>query len=159
MVVAFVGLGSNLSEPVAQVESAIADLQVLPHSKLRARSSLYRTTPWGGVAQPDFVNAVVELETTLPARTLMDELLAIERRLGRRRAAQRYGPRVIDLDLLMYGDVVIDEPGLRVPHPRLHERAFVLVPLAEIAPAASIPQQGSVAAALAVVDTASCARL
>ena len=89
----------------------------------------------------------------------MAELLAIERRLGRRRDVERYGPRVIDLDLLTYGDDIIDEPGLRVPHPHLHERAFVLVPLAEIAPAAWIPQRGSVAAALAAVDGTDCTRL
>jgi 2-amino-4-hydroxy-6-hydroxymethyldihydropteridine diphosphokinase len=89
----------------------------------------------------------------------MEELLAVERRLGRLRDVERYGPRVIDLDLLLYDNTVIDEPRLRVPHPRLHERAFVLVPLAEIAPDASIPGQGSVAAALAAVDRTACIRI
>lgn len=159
MNVAFVGLGSNLDEPVAQVESAIEALQRLPGSTVTKRSSLYRTAPWGGIEQPDFVNAVVALETELTANALMEELLAIERRLGRRRDVERYGPRVIDLDLLLYDAALIDEPQLRVPHPRLHERAFVLVPLAEIAPDASIPGQGSVAAALAAVDRTACVRL
>lgn len=159
MSVAFVGLGSNLCEPAAQVEHAIAELQRLPVSTVTSRSSLYRTAPWGGIDQPDFVNAVVQLETALPANALMQELLAIERRLGRRRDVERYGPRVIDLDLLLYDADVLDEPQLRVPHPRLHERAFVLVPLAEIAPDALIPGRGSVAAALAVVDRNVCIRL
>ena len=159
MSVAFVGLGSNLDEPVVQVERAIEALGRLPHSTVTKRSSLYRTEPWGGIEQPDFVNAVVALETALPANDLMEELLAIERRLGRRRDVERYGPRVIDLDLLLYDDTVIDAAQLRVPHPHLHERAFVLVPLAEIAPDASIPRRGSVAAALAAVDRTACVRL
>ena len=159
MVSAFVGLGSNLGEPAAEIERAIAALRELQDSRLVARSSLYRTAPWGGIVQPDFINAVAALDTALPAKVLMAELLAIERRLGRRRDVERYGPRVIDLDLLTYGDDIIDEPGLRVPHPHLHERAFVLVPLAEIAPAAWIPQRGSVAAALAAVDGTDCTRL
>ena len=159
MSVAFVGLGSNLGEPAAQVERAIEALRRLPHSSMTKRSSLYRTAPWGGIEQPDFVNGVVAIETTLTAQALMEELLAIERRLGRRRDVERYGPRMIDLDLLLYDDAVIDEPQLRVPHPHMHERAFVLVPLAEIAPDVAIPGQGSVVAALAAVDRAACIRL
>lgn len=159
MSTAFVGLGSNLDEPAAQVEAAMEALQLLPRSSLSRRSSLYRTAPWGGIEQPDFINAVVELETSLSAQALMAELLAIERGLGRRRDVERYGPRVIDLDLLLYGDAVIDEPQLRVPHPRLHERAFVLVPLAEIAPDAVIPGRDSVAVALSAVDRTTCIRL
>ena len=154
MIAAYVGLGSNLLDPEAQVERALRAMQALPGTELRARSCLYRTRPWGGIAQPDFVNAVAQLATGLSAPDLMGALLAIERDSGRTRSAERFGPRVLDLDLLVYGDEVIDEPGLHVPHPRLRERAFVLVPLAEIAPALVVPGQGRVDALLARIDPA-----
>ena len=153
-VTAYVGLGSNLHDPGAQVDRALRALSELPQTALLARSHSYRTRPWGGVAQPDFINAVARVETGLDAQTLMDALLAIERRLGRTREGERYGPRIIDLDLLVYGDAVIDLPGLRIPHPRLAERAFVLVPLAELAPALVVPGQGDVTAMLARIDAA-----
>jgi 2-amino-4-hydroxy-6-hydroxymethyldihydropteridine diphosphokinase len=126
---AYVGLGSNLDDPAANVERAFDELAKL--GRIVRRSSLYRTAPWGKRDQPDFVNAVVLLETALPPRALLDALKAAERRLGRF-DGERWGPRVIDLDLLTFGDLRIDEPGLRVPHAHLTERAFVLVPLAEI---------------------------
>jgi 2-amino-4-hydroxy-6-hydroxymethyldihydropteridine diphosphokinase len=116
---------------------------------LRA-SRLYRTPAWGRTEQPDFINAVALVETGLPARELLDGLLAIERAFGRVRLdGERWGPRTLDLDLLLFGDAVIDEPGLRVPHPHLHERAFALLPLAEIAPQLAIPGIGNVAAVAA----------
>jgi 2-amino-4-hydroxy-6-hydroxymethyldihydropteridine diphosphokinase len=154
MIPAYVGLGSNLLDPEAQVEGALRALQALPDTELIARSRLYRTRPWGGVAQPDFVNAAAQLTTGLGAAALMQALLAIERDAGRTRTGERFGPRVLDLDLLVYGEEVIDEPGLHVPHPRLGERAFVLVPLAEIAPALVVPGQGRVDGLLARIDPA-----
>ena len=117
----------------------------LPGTQLLRVSRRYRTPAWGMVAQPDFLNAVALLETELPARGLLEALLAIERAHGRDRASEtRWGPRTLDLDLLLYGDAVIDEPGLRVPHPHLHERAFALRPMLEIAPDAAIPGHGLV---------------
>jgi len=145
---AFVGLGANLGKPEAQVRRAIIGLKAIPKTRLLAVSSLYRSAPVGVGAQPEFVNAVAAIETGLSARALLDELLAIEARFGRRRDFPG-APRTLDLDLLLYGDRVIAEPGLVVPHPRMYERAFVLAPLAEIAPDALIPGKGSVAALLA----------
>jgi len=145
---AFVGLGANLGDPRAQVRAAASDLGLLPRTRLLASSSLYRSAPVGVAAQPDFVNAVAKIETGLSARELLEELLTAEARAGRERPVPG-APRTLDLDLLLYGDAVIDEPGLVVPHPRMHERAFVLMPLAEIAPDASIPRKGSVKTLLA----------
>jgi len=143
--VACVGLGANLGDAAATVRAAQQALAELPGTRLVAASRLYRTRAWGKTAQPDFINAAALIETALPARALLDCLLAIERRFGRTRAADgsdRWGARTLDLDLLLYGDEVIDEPGLRVPHPHLHERAFALVPLLEVAPRAVIPGHG-----------------
>ena len=134
----FVGLGSNLDDPPQQIGDALEALDASPGIAVLRVSSLYRTAPWGFRDQPDFVNAVVELDTLLSPRALLERLLDIERHAGRHRDGERYGPRIIDLDLLAYGDVVVDEPGLTLPHPRIAERAFVLVPLAEIAPAVPI---------------------
>jgi 2-amino-4-hydroxy-6-hydroxymethyldihydropteridine diphosphokinase len=139
---AFIGLGANLGEPQDQVRRAMAALAELPGTRLVAASSFYRSAPVGVVAQPDFINAVAEIATTLGARALLEALLAAERRFGRRREFPG-APRTLDLDLLLYGDQVIVEPGLIVPHPRMHERAFVLAPLAEIAPDIAIPGKGS----------------
>lgn len=146
---AFVGLGANLGEPEAQVRRAITALEAIPGTRLLAASSLYRSAPVGVGEQPDFINAVAAIETGLSARALLDELLAIEARFGRRREYLG-APRTLDLDLLLYGDRVVAEPGLVVPHPRMHERAFVLAPLAEIAPDAVVPGKGAVAALLAL---------
>ena len=145
---AYVGLGANLGKSEAQVRRAITALQTLPDTRLLATSSLYRSAPVGVGEQPDFINAVAAIETGLSARALLDELLAIEARFGRQRDFPGT-PRTLDLDLLLYGDRVIAKPGLIVPHPRMHERAFVLAPLAEIASDAIVPGKGPVAALLA----------
>jgi 2-amino-4-hydroxy-6-hydroxymethyldihydropteridine diphosphokinase len=141
---AYVGLGSNLESPSWQIASALEALGALPGTSVHSCSSLYRTAPVGYAGQPDFVNAVVCLKTALAPRELLDALLSIEREHGRTRAL-RNGPRTLDLDLLLHGDVRIDEPGIQVPHPRLAERAFVVVPLAEIAPALVLPDGVAVA--------------
>lgn len=149
---AFVGLGGNLGDPAATLHEAIRELDSLPSTRLLRASRLYRSTAWGVEDQPDFINAVALLETGLDARALLDNLLQVERSHGRDRDAEtRWGPRTLDLDLLLYGDAVIEEPGLRVPHPHLHERAFVLLPLCEIAPETSVPGRGVVSELLAVI--------
>jgi 2-amino-4-hydroxy-6-hydroxymethyldihydropteridine diphosphokinase len=126
---AFVGLGSNLGDSVAQIERALLALGDL--GMVSRASSLYRTKPWGKLDQPDFINAVALLETAYSPRELLERLKALEVRLGRVQG-ERWGPRSIDLDLLAYDDLIVDAPDLQVPHPRLRERAFVLIPLAEI---------------------------
>jgi 2-amino-4-hydroxy-6-hydroxymethyldihydropteridine diphosphokinase len=141
---AFVALGSNLDDPERQVERAVAALADVPRSRLVSRSSLYRSPPFGPVVQPEFVNAVAGLLTTLDARAMLGELKALERRLGRETPVVRWGPRRIDLDLLIHGDARVDEPEIQVPHPGLAERAFVLIPLAEIAPDLEVPGAGRV---------------
>lgn len=149
-VVAYVGLGGNVGDAAATLRAAFAELDALPETRLLRASRLYRTPAWGVADQPDFVNAAAMLETALPAQALLVHLLAIERAHGRERDAdRRWGPRTLDLDLLLYGDAVLDEPGLHLPHPRLHERAFALMPLVEIAPDAVIPGIGRAADALA----------
>ena len=145
---AFIGLGANLGEPESQVRGAIAALGSLPRTRLLASSSLYRSAPVGVGAQADFVNAVAKLETELAPRELLEELITLEARFGRERPFPG-APRTLDLDLLLYGDRVVEEPGLVVPHPRMHERAFVLLPLAEIAAGAAVPRKGSVKTLLA----------
>ena len=133
MTLAFVGIGSNLDDPRAQVLRAFEELEALPHTRLVKKSSLYRSAPVGYVAQPDFVNAVAQLETGLPAERLLAELQAIELRHGRSRSFAN-APRTLDLDLLLYGAAQLKTAMLQVPHPRMRERAFVLKPLLEIAP-------------------------
>lgn len=151
-VLAYVGLGGNVGDAVTTVREAIAALEGLPGTRLQRASRCYRTPAWGLREQPDFVNAVACVETTLAARALLEALLEFERGFGRERiGGVRWGPRTLDLDLLTYGDFEIDEPGLRVPHPYLHRRAFVLVPLLEIAPEACIPGRATAAEALAAV--------
>lgn len=143
--IAVVGLGANLGDTEANVHGAIAVLDLLPATEVLRASKLYRTSAWGQAEQPDFINATALLETGLGARALLGHLLAIERDFGRTRMpGERWGPRTLDLDLLLFGDFVIDEPGLQVPHPYLQERAFVLLPLAEIAPELQIPGVGMV---------------
>lgn len=138
---AFVGVGANLGDAVGQVRAAIGALAALPGGRLVAASSLYRTAPVGYPDQPDFINAVVLLETALAPRALLDALHAIEAQAGRARSFKD-APRVLDLDLLLYGEQVIAEADLVVPHPQLHGRAFALAPLVEIDPAAVIPGRG-----------------
>jgi 2-amino-4-hydroxy-6-hydroxymethyldihydropteridine diphosphokinase len=145
---AYIGIGSNLEDPQAQVEHAFDELARLSRTRLSARSSLYRSAPLGYAAQPDFINAVAAVDTELAAHELLAELQSIEARHGRRRSFAN-APRTLDLDLLLYGDARIDEPHLVVPHPRMYERAFVLRPLVEIAPQATIPGRGAAAACLA----------
>jgi 2-amino-4-hydroxy-6-hydroxymethyldihydropteridine diphosphokinase len=153
---AYIGLGSNLDDPRSQVERAMDALAASSTISLMRRSRLYHSAAWGVRDQPDFVNAVVEIETALSARDLLETLLDLERRFGRIRNATRWGPRILDLDLLLYGDQTINVPGLRLPHPHLHERAFVLLPLADIAPQLKIPGRGTVASLLAKIDTNDC---
>ena len=151
---ACIGLGGNVGEVAQTLARAFDALARLPGTRLLRASGLYRPPAWGRHDQAAFVNAAAVLDTALPAQALLEALLAIEQRFGRDRdaAGPRWGPRTLDLDLLLYGETVIDAPGLRVPHPYLHERAFALVPLAEIAADAVIPGRGSVAAALAGLD-------
>jgi 2-amino-4-hydroxy-6-hydroxymethyldihydropteridine diphosphokinase len=151
--VAFVALGANLGDPAAQVERAIAELDALPESRVTRRSRLYGSRPVGYADQPDFVNAVVCLDTRLSARALLDQLLAVEKRHGRVRSF-RNSPRTLDLDILLYGRLTLNEPGLHLPHPRMHERPFVLLPLAEIAPDIELPGHGPVAALIARLPSA-----
>jgi 2-amino-4-hydroxy-6-hydroxymethyldihydropteridine diphosphokinase len=142
--IAFVALGSNLDAPREHVARGMLEIGALPETRLVARSSLYRTAPVGFLEQPDFINAVVMVETALAPHALLDGLLSIERRHGRVREFQN-APRTLDLDLLLYGERVLHEHGLTLPHPRMHERAFVLLPLAEIASDTVIPGKGRVA--------------
>jgi 2-amino-4-hydroxy-6-hydroxymethyldihydropteridine diphosphokinase len=149
MTVAYVGLGSNLGDREAQIRRAAELIGA------RRLSAIIETEPWGYEAQPRFLNAAAELETSLEPRQLLDQLLDVERQLGRERIGPRWGPRTIDLDLLVYGDRAIDEPGLTVPHPELAARRFVLEPLAELAPALEIPGFGTVSALLARLQSSS----
>lgn len=154
--VIFVGLGSNLGDSAAILRDAFAALGRMPATSLLACSRLYRTPAWGVTAQPDFLNAAAMLRTALQPQTLLAALLEIERDAGRIRlmdGSDRWGPRTLDLDLLLYGDQCVDEPGLRVPHPHLHERAFALLPVLEIAPDAVIPGIGLARDALAKLAT------
>jgi 2-amino-4-hydroxy-6-hydroxymethyldihydropteridine diphosphokinase len=151
--IAYIGLGSNLEDPRSQLQRAFVDLAGLPDTRLLARSSLYRSAPMGGPdlpdlaiqpdlsTQPDFVNAVAKIETALAPQALLQALLRIEHEHGRKRTF-RNAPRTLDLDVLLYGDMQLHEPGLTIPHPQMHLRAFVLQPLLEIAPGIGIPGVG-----------------
>jgi 2-amino-4-hydroxy-6-hydroxymethyldihydropteridine diphosphokinase len=139
---AWIGLGANLGDARAAVLGALAELAALPASRLVAQSSLYRSAPVDATG-PDFVNAVAGIDTALSATDLLAALQSIEQRHGRVRG-ERNAPRTLDLDLLLHGEAVIDTPALTLPHPRLHERAFVLLPLAEVAPALVVPGRGAV---------------
>ncbi len=149
----FIALGANLDRPELQIEAGIRELGELPQTHLVRRSSLYRSAPVGYSAQPDFINAVAQIETGLQPRELLEALLAIEQRHGRVRDFPN-APRTLDLDIVLYGSLALHEPGLTIPHPRMHERAFVIVPLAEIAPATVVPGRGSVRDLLRSVDAA-----
>ncbi|GFZ98069.1 2-amino-4-hydroxy-6-hydroxymethyldihydropteridine diphosphokinase [Dyella caseinilytica] len=152
---AYVALGSNLGDSRKQLLDAINALADLPHTHLLARSHVYRTPPWGMHDQPDFLNAVVALETPLPPHELLDALLDIERAAGRERK-ERWGPRTLDLDLLHVAGKSVNDERLTLPHPHIAERAFVLLPLNELAPDLEIPGQGRVADLLRAVDTQGC---
>ena len=142
---AYIGLGSNLDSPARQLQETFAALDEIPKTKLISQSGLYRSAPFGGIEQPDFVNAAAALLTQLPAIELLQQLQAIERNKGRIRDEVRWGPRVLDLDLLLYSGEIIDEEALSIPHPGIGERNFVLLPLLEIAPQIRIPGLGPLA--------------
>ena len=144
---AYIALGSNLGDPVATLREAVDGLAALRGSLLKAVSSFYRTAPIGLKHQPDFINAVAAVDTRLSPSQLLDELFALEARYGRVRSV-RNAPRTLDLDLLLHGDAVLNDPNLTLPHPRMHERAFVLVPLAEIAPDLLVPGHGAIVSLL-----------
>ena len=152
MALAYIGLGANLGPREDTLRLALELIAKEPGVELVGVSSFRETDPVGVVEQPRFTNAAAAFETTLSPRKLLDLLLDVERRLGRVRDGTRWGPRPIDLDLLLYGDEIVDEPGLRVPHPRLHERRFALEPLAELDPGLAIPGHGPVSALLAHLD-------
>ena len=151
MVSAFIAIGSNLQQPQLQVEQAIRAIAELPQTSLAKHSSLYRTAPVGYNNQPDFINAVAEIETSLKPLELLHALLALENSQGRERPFPN-APRVLDVDLLLYNGSIMDTPELTLPHPRMHTRGFVMLPLAEIAPDLVIPQHG-----MAAVLAALCA--
>jgi 2-amino-4-hydroxy-6-hydroxymethyldihydropteridine diphosphokinase len=148
MTVAYVGLGANVGEPRRQLEAAIAELTKLPDTNFVLASGIYKSSPLGYLDQPDFLNAVVQLDTRLSPDALLDRLQEIERRHGRERPFPG-APRTLDLDLLLHGDGVVGTPRLTLPHPRMHERAFVLEPLTEIAPDIAIPGRGAASELLA----------
>ena len=158
VVTAFVALGSNLGDPVAQIRSALSTLASMLETRLVQHSSFYRNPPVGYLDQPEFVNAVAEIRTRLAPRDLLDQVLALERNQGRTRDFAN-APRTIDLDILLYGGHVVNEPGLTIPHPRMLERAFVLVPLAEIAPDAVVPGVGRVSGLAKRVDSSGLVKL
>ena len=155
---AFVGLGANLDNPLQQVRQALSELDSIEHTRVLVASSLYRSAPVGYADQPDFINAVAKLQTGLSPHELLDALHVIENRHGRRRSV-RNAPRTLDLDLLMYGMLIVHEDGLTLPHPRMHERAFVLLPFAEIAPETLLPGRASVLQLLAQVDRSGVKKL
>ncbi len=144
MVAAYIGLGSNLEEPIDQVNRAFVELDELPDTGIVCRSGLYRSKPMGGLDQPDYVNAVAKVDTMLGAEELLQWLQDVESSHGRVRG-EHWGARTLDLDLLLYGSTIIDTMDLKVPHPGMHERAFVLYPLYEIAPDLVIPGRGALA--------------
>jgi 2-amino-4-hydroxy-6-hydroxymethyldihydropteridine diphosphokinase len=156
---AYVALGSNLSEPRRQVEAAFGALGGIPGTRLVSRSSLWRSQPMGPQDQPAFVNAAAGLLTTLSPRDTLAALQGIETRMGRSEPAVRWGPRVIDLDLLQFGDVKSDDPALALPHPGLHQRNFVLYPLSEIAAELWVPGHGRVGRLRERVSAAGIERL
>ncbi len=158
MTLAYVALGSNLGDPRQQVLDAMEALARLPGTRLLKRSQLYRTPPWGVLEQPPFINAAVQLDSSLSPHGLLDALIEIEQSAGRVRA-QRNGPRTLDLDLLYVDGVQLDDERLTLPHPRMTERAFVLLPLHDLAPSLQLPGRGSVAELLARLDLAGCERL
>ena len=158
MTLAYVALGANIGDPRRQLLAAFDDLDRLPGTRVRARSSLYRSAPAGYADQPDFLNAVAELDTALEPEALLAALQEIEARHGRERSF-RNAPRTLDLDLLLYGDRAAASERLTLPHPRMHDRSFVLQPLAEIAPDVDVPGRGPARALLEAVPGPRAERL
>lgn len=158
MSLAYVALGSNLEQPAEQIRAALAALAALAGTSVLAHSSLYLTTPVGYLDQPDFINAVAQLETSLSPHDLLAALMQIEAGFGRERSF-RNAPRVLDLDILLYQGTVLDDPQLMLPHPRMHQRAFVMVPLAEIAPDLPVGEHGQAAAIAATLDCSGVRKL
>jgi 2-amino-4-hydroxy-6-hydroxymethyldihydropteridine diphosphokinase len=156
---ALIGLGGNLGDVRERLDAAIVALDALPGVIVTDRSRFYRTPPWGHTEQPDFINAAIAIDTTLSATALLEVLLATERDFGRVRDGERWGPRTLDLDVLAYGDATIDQDRLTVPHPRIAERAFVLLPLADIAADTVLPGLGRVSDLLAAIDSDGCTPL
>ncbi len=156
---AYIGIGSNLDDPVNQVLAAVEELEMIPDTILVERSSLYTGKPMGPANQPDYVNAVVSLDTLLSVEDLHRALQGIEDLQGRDRSGEKWGPRVIDLDLLLYGGKTIDTAALTVPHPGMHERDFVLIPLEEIAGNLKIPGQGFIYSLINKCETHSLKKL
>ena len=152
MTLAFIALGSNLAEPLTQVNNALAALARIPGSRVVATSSFYRTQPLGPQDQPDYLNAAVALETTLSAEALLDNTQRIELEQGRVRKAERWGPRTLDLDIMLFGDATINTERLIVPHYDMKNRAFMLLPLSEIAPALRFPDGERLADVLERLD-------
>ena len=156
---AYSGIGSNLDDPVRQVKEALEELDTIPDSVLIDQSSLYSSKPMGPADQPDYVNAVAAIDTLLSPGELLQALQKIEQRLGRQHTGEKWGPRVIDLDLLLYGKKKISTDTLTVPHPGLHERDFVIIPLAEIAGNMSIPGKGQLSTLIAACENHSVKKL
>jgi len=155
MIRVYLALGSNLADPLHQVQSALNALAAIPDTTLVATSSLYRTPPYGPPDQPDFLNAAVALDTTLAAETLLDHTQRIELEQGRVRKAHRWGPRTLDLDIMLFGEQTLSTPRLTVPHYDMHNRAFMLLPLREIAPDLTLPDGTRIADLLATLDSSS----
>jgi 2-amino-4-hydroxy-6-hydroxymethyldihydropteridine diphosphokinase len=156
---AFIGLGSNLDAPAARLQRALEDLELLPDSTFVAASPLYANPPFGPVAQGEFVNAVAAIDTSLAPRALLGELRRIEAAHGRVRDGTRWGPRTLDLDILVYGDLELDEPDLHIPHRGMPERNFVLYPLADLAPELVLPRYGALKPLLARCSSEGLRRL
>ena len=157
--IAWIGLGSNMQNPVYQLEQAVSRLLEDDQLEVLKVSSFYQTPPWGDHQQDDFINAVLKLKTRLDPVSLLRRLQAIEDLMGRRRGKRRWGPRLIDLDLLMYDDLQYQSDDLQIPHPRMHERAFVLVPLCELDQAQEIPGFGNVGNLIKSIDVNNIRRL
>lgn len=158
MIRVYLALGSNLADPLHQVQFALNALAVIPDTTLVATSSLYRTPPYGPPDQPDFLNAAVALDTALTAETLLDHTQCIELEQGRVRKVHRWGPRTLDLDIMLFGEQTLSTPRLTVPHYDMHNRAFMLLPLLEIAPDLSLPNGTGIADLLATFDSSSIQR-
>ncbi len=157
--IAWLGLGSNLRQPVEQLQHAFNRLAESDDIEVLMASSLYQTPPWGDAQQADFVNAVVQIETGLSPLALLHVLQSVEDEMGRRRSDRRWGPRIIDIDLLLYNDYVFHNEELDLPHPRMHERAFVLLPLSELESTLEIPGHGTIGALLTQLDCSGICRL